>query len=256
MNGIIIVFSVLVIGFILAAAFMKSFEIERENQMMQSYMLSMREFYFGIQDRIEATRRYRHDLAGHIQTLEMLLKQHFGTEEMQVYMDDLKSRYYKLKSGEFCENDFVNAILTIKQEQCAEKGIPFSAQIEKNSYGGIEEVDLAGLLHNLMDNAIEAQDRIPGGQTRGIWLLMREMETEIEIEIRNCIKQGEKVNFTTKKKNSWQHGIGMQVIANLTEKYQGTTEFFVSKPVWQFSGKIRLRKKEVFAGETGLDRRH
>ena len=56
-------------------------EIARENQMMQSYLVSMESFYHMIQNRIEATRRYRHDLAKHIQTLEVMIQQE-NKEEM------------------------------------------------------------------------------------------------------------------------------------------------------------------------------
>ena len=59
----LILFGVLLVFLLLAAGVMKTREMEQENRLMQSYMASMEEFYSGIQSRIEATRRYRHDLA-------------------------------------------------------------------------------------------------------------------------------------------------------------------------------------------------
>ena len=79
----------------------KNTEDETENQLMQSYMASMEIFYDGIQNQIEATRRYRHDLANHIQTLEACLVLYSDTEEMREYMDNLKDRYHTLKNQEF-----------------------------------------------------------------------------------------------------------------------------------------------------------
>ena len=69
----LILLGVLLVFLLLAAGVMKTREMEQENRLMQSYMASMEEFYSGIQSRIEATRKYRHDLAKHIQTLEALL---------------------------------------------------------------------------------------------------------------------------------------------------------------------------------------
>lgn len=46
---------------------------EEENQLVQAYMVTLQSFYQMLQDRIEVTRRYRHDLAKHIQTLEVLM---------------------------------------------------------------------------------------------------------------------------------------------------------------------------------------
>ena len=81
----IILLSVLLIFLILAVGVMKTREMEQENRVMQSYMVSMEEFYTGIQSRIEATRKYRHDLAKHIQTLEALLEQQKNRQEMADY---------------------------------------------------------------------------------------------------------------------------------------------------------------------------
>ena len=122
----LILFGVLLVFLLLATGVMKTREMEQENRLMQSYMASMEEFYSGIQSRIEATRRYRHDLAKHIQTLETLLGQYRDAAEMEEYMLDLKKRYDILKKQEFCSDELVNSILTIKQEQCSGKAIPFS----------------------------------------------------------------------------------------------------------------------------------
>lgn len=48
--------------------------LKRENNYIRNYMQSMDELYNEIRNRIEAVRRYRHDLAKHIQTLENLIK--------------------------------------------------------------------------------------------------------------------------------------------------------------------------------------
>lgn len=39
-------------------------------------------------------------------------------------------------------------------------------------YDGIQKVDMVGLLYNLLDNAIEANERIPRGGKQGISLSM------------------------------------------------------------------------------------
>lgn len=115
---------VLLIVLIVINRVMKLREIEQENFLMQSYMFSMQEFYLGIQNRIVATRRYRHDLANHIQTIENLLSQKkWGGGNMQEYMEDLKERYAVLQKQKYFCDEIVNAILDIKSEQCRRKKI-------------------------------------------------------------------------------------------------------------------------------------
>ena len=230
----------LLVCFILAAGVMKTREMEQENRLMQSYMFSMEEFYAGIQSRIDATRKYRHDLAKHIQTLEELMGRQSDSGEIQEYMDNLKQRYDLLKHQEFCRDELVNSILTIKKDQCAERGIPLDVKVEDCIYNGIEEMDIVGLLHNLLDNAVEAQDRITDGGEKGIWFSMRRDEKNIWIHVRNRVQKGEKVTFETSKAKKEEHGIGTKIIENLVEKYSGTMEISADEKEGIFEERIIL----------------
>ena len=236
----IILLSVLLIFLILAVGVMKTREMEQENRVMQSYMVSMEEFYTGIQSRIEATRKYRHDLAKHIQTLEALLEQQKNGQEMADYMMNLKKRYDILKKQEYCSDEFINVILTIKQEQCKDKGIPLVIEIEDNIYNIIEEVDIVALFHNLLDNAIEAQERIPDKQEKGIWFSIRRDGKKLFIDMKNFVRKGEKVTFMTKKSRWEEHGIGTKIIRSLTVKYDGTITFKTDEDAGVFVESIVL----------------
>ena len=63
MITVLIVLGLFLLILLTAAGIMKTREIEQENRLLQSYMHSMEMFYEGIQNRIEAARQYRHDLA-------------------------------------------------------------------------------------------------------------------------------------------------------------------------------------------------
>ena len=157
----IILLGVLLVFLILGAGLIKTREMEQENRVIQSYMASMEDFYTGIQSRIEATRKYRHDLAKHIQTLEALLGQQKDAQEMAKYMMNLKKRYDTLKKQEYCSDEFVNIILRIKQEQCESKGIPLIIEVGDSIYNIIEEVDMVALLMYMrLSAAISQHDGI------------------------------------------------------------------------------------------------
>ena len=239
----LILFIVLLVFLLLAAGVMKTREMEQENRLMQSYMASMEELYAGIQSRIEATRKYRHDLAKHIQTLEALLGKSGDTAEMEEYMQDLKKRYDTLKKQEFCSDELVNSILTIKQGQCDEKNIPLMMDVEDCIYHNVEEVDIVALLHNLLDNAIEAQERIPENEEKGIWFSMRREGEKLLVNMKNRVRKGEKVTFRTKKPRREEHGIGTKIIQNIVEKYDGTIVFETDADSGMFEEKIVLFKE-------------
>lgn len=235
-------------GFVLALAgilvlmsrTIKMREVEMENKMIQSYMESMEEFYAVMQERIEAVRRYRHDLAKHIRTLEKLLENSQKKDGTQEYMEDLKERYTQLRKEEYCADEVVNSILSIKKEQCEVKKIPFEIQVEDTTYGEIRDVDMVGLLHNLLDNAVEAEEHIPQEGVRGIYFSMGKKDGNVWIDVENYICPGEKVVFKTKKEVPEDHGIGTKIIDSLIHKYDGKKEITVDPERHLFVKKIVL----------------
>ena len=240
MITVLIVLGLFLLILLTAAGIMKTREIEQENRLLQSYMHSMEMFYEGLQNRIEAARQYRHDLAKHIQTLQALLEEE-ENDGVKDYMEDLKQRYDHLKNQEFCSDELVNSILNLKQEQCRERGIPLYVRVQDCIYSGIEEVDMVGLLHNLLDNAIEANERIPREEPRGIWFFMEKEQGKLTLKMKNCLKRGEKFSFKTQEAEKEEHGIGTRIIQSLVEKYQGTRVYTVNTREGVFEDEIRLK---------------
>ena len=113
---------------------MKMKMLEKENRLLVAYMDTAREFYQETQKRVEASRRYRHDLAKHIQTLEKLLAERLDEGEVRTYMEGLKKEYAGLKKKNFCRDEILESILDTKADQCRELGIPME-EIRKNGPG-------------------------------------------------------------------------------------------------------------------------
>lgn len=219
--------------------------IEQKNQMMNLYLLSVQEFYVAIQDQIEQMRRYRHDLAKHVQILEMLQENNVEQEELKKYSDWLRSEYYaqQEKKARYCHHEIINMILLLKAQQCEKQGIPFTVRVEDEEYESLKNIDWVGLLFNLLDNAIEANERIPVETNfkRGIFLSMKMENENTILEVKNQICPGEKVTFQTNKKKKEFHGIGVQIIDEIVEKYQGMKEVTLDKENSLLTNRIVLR---------------
>lgn len=223
---------------------MKMKMLEKENRLLVAYMDTAREFYQETQKRVEASRRYRHDLAKHIQTLEKLLAERLDEGEVRTYMEGLKKEYAGLKKKNFCRDEILESILDTKADQCRELGIPIEISVEDCFYSEIEEVDMVGLLCNLLDNAIEANQRCTDEERRGIWFYMEKKENKILINIQNCISSEEEFSFVTKKSKKTEHGIGTKIIVGLVEKYQGTREIRADRKKGLITDRILLYGKE------------
>ena len=157
----------------------KTVQLEKEaerNQLIQSYMVTLQGFYQTIQSQIDMTRKFRHE--------ELMEEQ--NESELREYADSLKQEYRQVENKGESESEVVNAILSMKGQQCREKNIPFCMNIEEKGYALVRDIDMVGLLVNLLDNAIEENERIESEEQRGIWLDMKEKEQgEVWLQIKN-----------------------------------------------------------------------
>ena len=220
----------------------KTMQLEKEaerNQLIQSYMVTLQEFYQTIQGQIDMTRKFRHDLAKHIQTLEVLMAEEDGAE-LQKYADGLKLEYRKVENKGESESEVVNAILSMKRKQCQEKEISLYLNIEEKGYSLVRDMDMVGILVNLLDNAIEENEKIEAEEQRGIWLDMKQKEQgEVWLQIKNKIRPDKKINFQTEKKG--EHGIGRGIIEYLVKQYQGEEKVSIDQETSVFCETILLK---------------
>ena len=220
----------------------KTMQLEKEeerNRLIQSYMVTLQGFYQTIQGQIDMTRKFRHDLAKHIQTLEVLMAEEDGAE-LQKYADGLKLEYRKVENKGESESEVVNAILSMKRKQCQEKEISLYLNIEEKGYSLVRDMDMVGILVNLLDNAIEENEKIEAEEQRGIWLDMKQKEQgEVWLQIKNQIRPDKKINFQTEKKG--EHGIGRGIIEYLVKQYQGEEKVSIDQETSVFCETILLK---------------
>ena len=239
--GFLIIFLLsILIALIAGYKYIQTREVIQENQLMEAYMDSMHEFYLAVQDRIEATRRYRHDLARHIQTLQSLLEQRENDTDTRDYMNNLVEQYSSLKKEEYCTSEIINSILSIKMQQCTRRQISLTIHTEDRNYHTISDFDMVSLLHNLLDNAIEAVDRIPSDLPKEITFSMGKDGQTIWIDLINSVTPGEEITFQTQKANKAEHGIGTKIIDSVIEKYNGHKELSLDKEQGIFHEKLFL----------------
>lgn len=66
------------------------------------------------------------------------------------------------ESAKMCTNEYLNAILCRYARTCHEKNISFHTDIRKNTLGFMPYNDMTSLFCNLMDNAVESVQDMPG----------------------------------------------------------------------------------------------
>lgn len=217
--------------------YMRAKQIASENKILENYMESLTMLCEDMERKLEATRKYRHDLVGYIQTLESLLGEAKQSKEIKQYIDEEKRKYVSYRIQESSGDEFLDSIIKMKHEECEKKGFVLDAEVEEGNYSGMEAIDKVCLFINLLGNAIEATQRLSEKERAKILLRVKESEGKLYIYMENATTE-ELFSFRTKKLDAENHGLGTAIIQQVLEKYRGTRNFQVDK-------KTHLVKDEI-----------
>lgn len=178
-------------------------------------------FFRDYKEQQEDTVKFRHDWKNHMLLLqEMLEKGEHGKAES--YFKDLTAKMsksvYKIATG----NELMDMILSTKMGALEENEITLQCKGVLSEFNFMNYVDGCILLSNLIDNAVEANVKVKGPHY--ILLSAKKTERLFYLEIRNpmegSLQQGDGRILTTKTAKE-SHGIGLQNVFDIIEKYNG-----------------------------------
>lgn len=202
----------------------------------------LEEAYRQLEDLNRMLREQRHDFKNHLQVV-------YSLTEMGAYDDamDYVRRIYEdvqaLGRQIRTASPAVNALLSAKEADCAEKGVVLTTDIQ-SAWNDISLPgwELCRVLGNLIDNAVDAmleaktsqpQIRVCIGEDIRSWLLRVENNgPEIPAEqLHDIFLPG----FTTKSEG---HGNGLSIVRSLLDEYGGQIEVSSKPSLTCFSAAI------------------
>lgn len=154
----------------------------------------------------------RHDIANHISVLEEMKKEDEGRQIL---------KKIDKNQGRMTGVAVIDCLIREKEHICEEKGIVFTKNIAQLS-DVKSEYEMISLLANLLDNAIEATERVIDGKR--VELLIEEQQGVLHIEVVNSKDASENPvasGFRTTKKNKRMHGYGSRIIRDIVSKNDG-----------------------------------
>lgn len=169
-------------------------------------------------------RKYRHDLANHLQLLSFFMEEQFY-EEAREYLMQMKAEFQHINGIFFyiqTGNQAMDYILNSKRLMAQEQGIAIKIKIDDLSNLSIITFDLCTLFSNLLDNSIEACNRYTG-ENLFIELDLTIIKKNLAIKMKNCsndVKTDIHGNYLTSKIKG-DHGLGMKQIHKIVKKYDG-----------------------------------
>lgn len=187
---------------------------EYEEKLVASQMDEMNQLYMTM-------RGWRHDYHNHMQKTRahLALGEYDQIQEyinlMETELDAVDIRY---KSG----NTGVDAMLNSKLTLAEKKGLRIKCDAELPKKLSCNPVDLCVLLGNLIDNAIEACEKMDPSQDRFIRIYMCVRKKQFYLSVSNAtsevIRKLDKEYITNKRGN---HGNGLRRINKVVEKNNG-----------------------------------
>ena len=208
---------------------------EQSNALKQIQLQS--EYYSKKLEDETALRSFRHDYKNHMMVVDSYLKSGKlgeASEYLKAVNSEIKDALHPIHTGNFV----ADAVINSKRQKATEKGIElfYSGIVPED---GIEPQDVCLIFSNLIDNAIEATEKLD--EKRQITVRSGIHSGVFILSVTNPCKgvsEREKGLFRTTKSDSKNHGIGLKNVRTAAEKYGG--EFTVGVENGIFSADIRL----------------
>lgn len=179
-----------------------------------------RENYEVIMQVDEDSRRRKHEMRHHMQTIYSLLSAQ-AVEKAEDYIRKMIQEADQFSESTYSENIMVNSIVGFRLNQAKGKGIAVHSHIHVPVRLEIDDVDLNSLLSNMLENAVEACMRMEDRTGAYINLEIRKKQRFLFIECENSMDPQEELctAWTTSKDSLREHGFGLKAMNAIAEKY-------------------------------------
>ena len=169
-----------------------------------------------IQNMYRQMQEWRHDYRNHIQNMKNRLDGDQG--ELEQYLDELADdlTHTSIQTGNVMADAVLNSKLSVAEQKSIQLNV--KAHIPK----GIEmtDVEMCSVLGNLLDNAIEACEKLPCDK-RFLRVYIDKFKGQFYLSVQNSSPsiQRDKGIFRTTKAGT--HGFGLFRIDRIAKKYGG-----------------------------------
>lgn len=197
--------------------FIKGFEernIEYQNKLLEKQVQEVQNIYMTM-------RGWRHDYHNHLQAMKAYIK--MGEyDKLDIYLklleEDLDNINQLVESG----NVNLDAVLNSKISLALNNGIDVEYKATCPLTLTVSDIDLCALLGNLIDNAVEACEKMKEDEKQYIRLYIGILKKQLYISITNStnevVRKMDNQYITNKRGN---HGQGLKRINLIVEKYEG-----------------------------------
>ena len=216
---ILITFFLIIVSVISTILIFRSHYEKRLEDFQDSVLKKQRD---EVQNIYQTMRAWRHDYHNHMQAIKALLSMG-KKEELSDYLDNLEKDLDSIDIAIRTGNVGLDAILSSKVSIARKNDIEVNCTAKVPDELKISDVHLCAIVGNLLDNAIEACEKITEcSAPRFIRIYIGLFKSQLYISVSNstCEKHRRRLSELVTSKLG-EHGFGLRRIDKLAEKYDG-----------------------------------
>lgn len=163
-----------------------------------------------------------HDIKNHLQQISNLSDE----PKIKKYVNNLYGTVNEYSYTGMSDNKVLDIIISKYNSLCQSKRINISFDTKTANLDFMEDVDLANVMNNLLDNAVEAAEK--SSNKRIVVSVYSKNNTMQIIKITNSSDTAPKVSdhrLLTSKKNKALHGLGLTSVKNTLKKYDAILDW-------------------------------
>ena len=122
-------------------------------------------------------------------------------------------------------NSIIDAVVNVKKKSAESRGIQLVSDIRNTDGIVISPMDIAIVLGNALDNAIEACENLGSEASRFLRLFIILKGNNLMISIKNPVSENVDVNNLASTKSGDLHGFGIISMKQIADKYDGEVFF-------------------------------
>lgn len=196
------------------------------NEFLKKQLVLEKQLYKNIDKIYDETRIMRHDTKHYLTTvLGLLVNEEYQAAEKLIM--DVLGKNAESSMINYGASNIINTVLNVKNNECKNNQIPMEIIVS----GGVpknEELNIAIILSNLLDNAIEANTDI---KDKGVWVDMYEQKGMFYLTVKNNVDEKLLINnpkLESTKKDGKNHGVGILSVKTLVKEADGSYETTVT----------------------------
>lgn len=179
-------------------------------------------YYLMVKESQEKMKQVYHDMNNHMENIRSLKN---SSEDVNEYINNIEDEVKNNKNIYNTGNALLDIILYEKSKDCIKNNIDFNVGIDFSKCEFIDMIDISSIFSNLIDNAIEACNKIDDNNIekyitiKGIFIKSYYVVRCENSKTNKVIIKNNKI--LTSKKNKFLHGIGLDSIKSSIKKYNG-----------------------------------